>query len=170
MEQFSSGYCFERSRTSGCDIFMEKKMEKKNSQEVVADRRGFLKAMCDFAQLLLFSRLWRPRWTLSFASLRACLNMIWYAVMSPNVRILSTCPFMTIHTYTYIIPRFNDLTSNISQVKVKAAMASQSKTRLIGPNCPGIIKVRTSNKILSSDSSPGSVSLEVRCNASRSIN
>ena len=134
------------------------------------NRRGFLKAVCYFAQLLLFSRLWRPRWTLSFASLRACLNMIWYAVMSPNVRILSTCPFMTIHTYTYIIPRFNDLTSNISQVKVKAAMASQSKTRLIGPNCPGIIKVRTSNKILSSDSSPGSVSLEVRCNASRSIN
>ena len=29
-------------------------------------------------------------------------------------------------------------------VKVKRAMLQQNKTRLIGPNCPGIIKVRCS--------------------------
>lgn len=31
-------------------------------------------------------------------------------------------------------------------VKVKRAMMAQSRTRLIGPNCPGIIKARVKSR------------------------
>lgn len=43
---------------------------------------------------------------------------------------------MAIHPHAYPAPHHPLCT----QVKVKKAMQEQSRTRLIGPNCPGIIK------------------------------